>query len=134
MKVLVTGHRGYIGSVLVPLLLARDHEVHGLDTDLFRACTFDGELASIPEIIGDVRDTTIDQVRGYDAIIHLAGLSNDPLGDYNPSWSNENIIENDEGEVVFSGSTDTEEYAKGVVNPSYIENPRIIMWGVSYSW
>ncbi len=85
MKVLVTGHRGYIGSVLVPLLLARDHEVHGFDTDLFRACTFDGELANIPEVIGDVRDVDIDIVKGYDAIIHLAGLSNDPLGDYNPN-------------------------------------------------
>ncbi len=85
MKVLVTGHRGYIGSVLVPLLLARDHEVTGLDSDLFRACTFDGELAVIPELIGDVRDVEIENVQGFDAIIHLAGLSNDPLGDYNPS-------------------------------------------------
>ncbi len=85
MKVLVTGHRGYIGSVLVPMLLAHDHEVHGLDTDLFRACTFDGELVTIPEVIGDVRDVTTEHVEGFDAIIHLAGLSNDPLGDYNPS-------------------------------------------------
>ncbi|MFT5233762.1 MAG: nucleoside-diphosphate-sugar epimerase [Candidatus Krumholzibacteriia bacterium] len=85
MKVLVTGHRGYIGSVLVPLLQAHDHEVHGLDTDLFRACTFDGELMPIPEVNVDVRDVTIDHVKGFDAIIHLAGLSNDPLGDYNPN-------------------------------------------------
>ena len=85
MKVLVTGHRGYIGSVLVPMLLARDHEVTGLDSDLFRACTFDGELATIPELIGDVRDVESENVKGFDAIIHLAGLSNDPLGDYNPS-------------------------------------------------
>lgn len=85
MKVLVTGHRGYIGSVLVPLLQAHDHEVHGLDTDLFRACTFDGELMTIPEVNVDVRDVTIEHVKGFDAIIHLAGLSNDPLGDYNPS-------------------------------------------------
>ena len=85
MKVLVTGHRGYIGSVLVPLLLERDHEVTGLDSDLFRACTFDGELAVIPELIGDVRDIEAENVKGFDAIIHLAGLSNDPLGDYNPS-------------------------------------------------
>ena len=62
MKVLVTGHRGYIGSVLVPLLQAHDHEVHGLDTDLFRACTFDGELSPIPEVNVDVRDVTIDHV------------------------------------------------------------------------
>ncbi|MCK9997030.1 MAG: SDR family oxidoreductase [Candidatus Krumholzibacteria bacterium] len=85
MKVLVTGHRGYIGSVLVPLLLERDHEVSGLDSDLFRACTFDGELVTIPELIGDVRDVEAENVKGFDAIIHLAGLSNDPLGDYNPS-------------------------------------------------
>ena len=85
MKVLVTGHRGYIGSVLVPMLLERDHEVTGLDSDLFRACTFDGELAVIPELIGDVRDVEAENVKGFDAIIHLAGLSNDPLGDYNPS-------------------------------------------------
>jgi len=66
-------------------LLERDHEVSGLDSDLFRACTFDGELAAIPELIGDVRDVEIENVKGFDAVIHLAGLSNDPLGDYNPS-------------------------------------------------
>jgi nucleoside-diphosphate-sugar epimerase len=85
MKVLVTGHRGYIGSVLVPLLLERGHEVTGLDSDLFRACTFDGELAAIPELIGDVRDVEAENFAGLDAVIHLVGLSNDPLGDYNPS-------------------------------------------------
>ncbi len=56
------------------------------------------------------------------------------LGDDNPSWSNENTIEDSDGNVIFDGSTDSEEYAKGVVNPSYIENPRVMMWGVSYSW
>jgi len=85
MRVLVTGHRGYIGTVLVPLLLEHDHEVTGLDSDLFRACTFDGELTPIPELIGDVRDIEPENVQGFDAVIHLAGLSNDPLGDYNPS-------------------------------------------------
>jgi len=85
MRVLVTGHRGYIGSVLVPLLLDHDHEVTGLDSDLFRACTFDGELVEIPELIGDVRDIEPENLEGFDAVIHLAGLSNDPLGDYNPS-------------------------------------------------
>jgi nucleoside-diphosphate-sugar epimerase len=89
MRVLVTGHKGYIGSCLVPLLLADGFEVGGLDSDLFRGCTFDGELASIPEILKDVRDVTEKDLEGYDAIVHLAGLSNDPLGDYDPSLTDE---------------------------------------------
>ncbi|MEQ8558143.1 MAG: NAD(P)-dependent oxidoreductase [Henriciella sp.] len=89
MKVLVTGHLGYIGTVLTPLLLARGHEVHGLDSDLFGACTFTGDIADIPCWKLDVRDfvvspDAVEKLRGFDAVIHLAGLSNDPLGDYRP--------------------------------------------------
>lgn len=85
MRVLVTGHKGYIGSVLVPMLLDAGHEVTGLDTDLYAACTFTGELAKVPEIRMDSRDVTLDRIQGQEAVIHLAGLSNDPLGDYDPS-------------------------------------------------
>lgn len=84
MRVLVTGHLGYIGTVLVPMLLERDHEVIGLDSDLFRECTFTGETADVPNIPKDIRDVEREDVEGVDAIIHLAGLSNDPLGDYRP--------------------------------------------------
>ena len=85
MKVLVTGSRGYIGSVLVPMLLERGHEVVGYDSDLFRACTFGGEVVEVPTVVKDVRDAEPDDIAGCEAVIHLAGLSNDPLGDYDPS-------------------------------------------------
>jgi nucleoside-diphosphate-sugar epimerase len=84
MKVLVTGHKGYIGTVLVPMLLDHGHEVHGLDSDLFRNCTFGEYKVEIPEKIKDIRNVKNSDVEGYDAIIHLAGLSNDPLGNLNP--------------------------------------------------
>ena len=86
MRVLVTGHLGYIGTVLVPALVDAGHEVVGLDSDLYRACTF-GDPAAIrpvPELIMDLRDVTVDDLDGFDAVIHLAALSNDPLGDLDP--------------------------------------------------
>jgi len=89
MKIMVTGSRGYIGSILVPMLLERGHDVTGLDADLFRACTFDGEMAEVPTLVKDVRAVEPDDLAGHDAVIHLAGLSNDPLGDYNPSLTDD---------------------------------------------
>ncbi|GLQ07899.1 NAD-dependent epimerase/dehydratase family protein [Sneathiella chinensis] len=85
MRVLVTGHKGYIGVILVPLLLERGYDVTGFDSDLFRSCDYGGHPVPIPEIIKDVRDAEQEDLEGFDAIIHLAGLSNDPLGDLNPS-------------------------------------------------
>jgi nucleoside-diphosphate-sugar epimerase len=66
------------------MLVSAGHAVTGLDTDLFRDCTFVGELADVPHIRKDVRDVRLEDVSGFDAIIHLAALSNDPLGDYDP--------------------------------------------------
>ena len=82
MKVLITGHDGYIGTLLVPLALEAGHEVHGLDNYLFHDCVFgDARPEVAPATRRDSRDMTIDDLRGFDAVIHLAGLSNDPLGD-----------------------------------------------------
>ena len=86
MRVLVTGHLGYIGAVLTPMLLAAGHDVVGLDSDLYRACTFGdpGQLATVPGLPTDLRDVTVEQLAGFDAVVHLAALSNDPLGDLDP--------------------------------------------------
>jgi len=83
MKVLVTGHTGYIGAVLVPLLLEAKHEVTGLDTDFFAGCDFNDSLAQVPTLHKDLRDVIGKDLEGFDAVIHLAALSNDPLGNLN---------------------------------------------------
>jgi nucleoside-diphosphate-sugar epimerase len=84
MKVLVTGHTGYIGAVLVPMLLEKKHEVTGLDTDFFAGCDFTFDLVNVPMVRKDLRDVTTEDLQGFDAVIHLAALSNDPLSDLNP--------------------------------------------------
>jgi nucleoside-diphosphate-sugar epimerase len=84
MKILLTGHKGYIGAVAAPLLLDAGHDVTGFDTDFFAGCDFGGPLASIPEICEDLRHATIRHLEGFDAVVHLAALSNDPLGDLDP--------------------------------------------------
>jgi nucleoside-diphosphate-sugar epimerase len=84
MRVLLTGHKGYIGAVMTPMLLAAGHEVVGLDSDLFQQCTFGDPAPEVPQITMDIRDVQAGDLAGFDALIHLAGLSNDPLGDLNP--------------------------------------------------
>src|SRR5689334_2235006 len=85
MRVLVTGHAGYIGTVMVPVLVDAGHDVVGLDTGLFASCTFGACPVDIPEIVRDVRDVEIGDLDGFDAVVHLAGLSNDPLGNLDPA-------------------------------------------------
>jgi nucleoside-diphosphate-sugar epimerase len=84
MKVLVTGHDGYIGSVLVPIFRAAGHEAMGLDSRFFQSCDFGPPAPTIPSLDIDLRDVEADALRGFDAIVHLAAISNDPVGDLNP--------------------------------------------------
>ncbi len=80
MKVLVTGHEGYLGAVMVPVLAAAGHEVTGLDVGYFRGCGHGPEPAAIAARAVDIRDVEATDLEGVDAVVHLAGLSNDPLG------------------------------------------------------
>jgi nucleoside-diphosphate-sugar epimerase len=89
MRVLITGHLGYIGTVLTSMIQAAGYEVIGLDSDLFAACTFGEGFTGIPTIKKDLRDIQAGDLDGFDAVLHLAGLSNDPLGDLNPALTYE---------------------------------------------
>ncbi|TDI74767.1 MAG: SDR family oxidoreductase [Bacteroidetes bacterium] len=89
MRVLVTGHKGYIGSVLTPMLVDDGHEVVGLDVDLYKSCLYGNLPIEYPCLTKDIRDVEASDLSGFEAIIHLAGLSNDPLGDLNPDLTYE---------------------------------------------
>jgi nucleoside-diphosphate-sugar epimerase len=85
MRILLTGDKGYIGAVMVPMLLEEGHTVTGLDSDWFEHSAFSPLRANIPSRKKDLRDLEISDLEGFDVVVHLAGLSNDPLGDLNPA-------------------------------------------------
>jgi nucleoside-diphosphate-sugar epimerase len=87
MKILLTGHHGYIGSVTRPVLEAAGHDVVGLDTFYYRGCDFGADGASGAALDVDVRSVQAVDLEGFDAIVHLAALSNDPLGDLRTEWT-----------------------------------------------
>lgn len=86
MKIFLTGHLGYIGTIMAPLLAAAGHDVHGCDSNLYERCTYaqGGTIGEFPALRKDVRDVQVEDLAGFDAVVHLAALSNDPLSDLNP--------------------------------------------------
>jgi nucleoside-diphosphate-sugar epimerase len=84
VHVLLTGHQGYLGTVLAPVLASAGHRVAGLDSGLFADCVLGPAPADPPGLAVDLRDVTADQLAGFDAVVHLAALSNDPLGALDP--------------------------------------------------
>ena len=91
MRILLTGHLGYLGSVMAARFVEAGHLVTGLDTGLFAECLFTEPLpgggSGIPELRRDLRDVDAGDLSGYDAVVHLAALSNDPVGNLNPDWT-----------------------------------------------
>jgi nucleoside-diphosphate-sugar epimerase len=85
VRVLLTGHQGYLGTVMAPVLAAAGHEVTGLDSGLFARCVLGSlDVPDAPTLALDLRDVTVGQLTGFDAVVHLAALSNDPLGSLAP--------------------------------------------------
>ncbi len=122
MNVLVTGHAGYIGAVLVPILLGAKHDVTGLDTEFFAGCDFNGSVANVPAIRKDLRDVTMADLKGFDAVIHLAALSNDPLSDLNPECTYE---------INHRASVRLAELAKAAGVPRFLFSSSCSLYGLS---
>lgn len=120
LRVLVTGHKGYIGGVMVPMLQQAGHDVVGFDSDLFRHCTFGAPPREIPELRIDLRDVQPRHVHGFDAVIHLAALSNDPLGDLNPEITYE---------INYSASVRLAQLAKAAGIPRFLYSSSCSSYG-----
>lgn len=121
-RVLVTGHKGYIGSVMVPFLLEHGYEVVGLDAGYFDECTLVPDEATVPMLHRDLRDVMIADLKGFSTIIHLAALSNDPIGNLSDGWTREINVE---------GSVRLAEMAKKTGVERFLFSSSCIMYGVS---
>ena len=121
-RVLITGHKGYIGSVLAPLLVQAGHDVVGLDTGYFSACTLIPDPMPIRSINKDIRQIRPDDLHGYDAVIHLAALSNDPIGNLDANWTRQ---------INCEGSVRLAEYAKAAGVERFLFSSSCIMYGMS---
>lgn len=120
--VLVTGHNGYIGSVMVPHFLQSGLEVVGLDTGYFDKCTLVPDKTAVPTIRKDIRDLTPSDLKGCDAIVHLAALSNDPIGNLVAGWTEE---------INCQASIRLAELAKDAGIRRYLFSSSCIMYGMS---
>ncbi len=89
LNVLITGHNGYLGSVMAPRFLAAGHRVTGLDTGYFAECTLVEDRSRVPAIPKDLRELSPGDLEGFDAVVHLAALSNDPIGNLNDDWTDQ---------------------------------------------
>jgi nucleoside-diphosphate-sugar epimerase len=124
VRVLVTGHHGYIGSVAVPILTAAGHDVVGLDTFFYAGCDFYADGTAVSELRLDIRDVRPEHLAGFDAVVHLAALSNDPLGDLNVGWTND---------INFAGTLRVAEAAKAAGVRRFVFSSSCSMYGAASS-
>ena len=122
MKVLVTGNKGYIGSILTPMLIKKGYDVRGYDIGYFEDCLLHPINENYPHIRKDIRDIEKEDVEGIDAVIHLAGLSNDPLGELSPGLTEE---------INLQGTLKLAEFAKITGVQRFIYSSSQSMYGIS---
>ena len=121
-RVLITGHKGYIGSVMAPYFAQAGYDVVGLDTGYYDPCTLVPDQVRIPYKQKDVRDLELDDVKGFDVVVHLAALSNDPIGNMNDGWTED---------INFRASVRLAELAKAADVQRYLFSSSCIMYGMS---
>ena len=121
-RVLITGHNGYIGSVMVPYFAHAGYEVIGLDTGYFRSCTLVPDRAEVPWVRKDIRDLQPEDLKGFAAVVHLAALSNDPIGNLNAEWTED---------INFRASLRLAELAKTAGVERFLFSSSCIMYGMS---
>jgi len=121
-RVLLTGHRGYIGSVMAPRFIEAGYDVVGLDTDYYGECTLVPDTIAVPNIPKDIRAIEIGDLEGFDAVVHLAALSNDPIGKLNREWTEE---------INYLASVRLAELAKEAGVLRFIFSSSCIMYGTS---
>jgi nucleoside-diphosphate-sugar epimerase len=121
-RVLITGHNGYIGSIMAPLLAQTGYRVVGLDTGYFDACTLIPDLVQVPALRKDIRDLTVADLQGFDAVIHLAALSNDPIGNLDAEWTRQ---------INFEATARLAEFAKAAGVERFLFSSSCIMYGMS---
>lgn len=121
-RVLITGHQGYVGSVMTPLFVQAGYEVVGLDTGYFAECTLVPDALTVPAVQKDLRDLEPADLEGCDAIVHLAALSNDPIGNLNSTWTRA---------INLHGSIRLAELAKAAGVRRFLFSSSCIMYGMS---
>lgn len=121
-RILITGHEGYIGSVMVPVFLEAGYDVVGLDTGYFRECNIIPPAGQVDSVPKDIRDLEAADLAGFDAVIHLAALSNDPLGNLNTGWTED---------INFKASSRLAALAKSAGVKKFLFSSSCIMYGMS---
>ncbi len=121
-RIVVTGHNGYVGSVLTPLLVGAGYDVIGLDAGYYEECTLVPDVVTVPCLHKDIREITASDLDGCEAVIHLAALSNDPIGNLNAAWTEE---------INFQASVRLAEAAKAAGVRRLLFSSSCIMYGMA---